>query len=70
MSIFAPRLRASTIRRSELAQVGPVFVLVFAGGFSVLGRPAQARFACGQLGAFLQQVDISRLIDHDIPFIP
>src|SRR6202011_5516393 len=40
MSIFAPRLRASTIRRWELAPVGPVSVPVLRRDFRSLARPA------------------------------
>src|SRR5437588_5786256 len=40
MSIFAPRLRASTTRRSELAWVGPVFVPVSRRDFLFSARPA------------------------------
>src|SRR5947199_10685483 len=39
MSIFAPRLRASTIRRSELARVGPVSVPVWRRDFLFSARP-------------------------------
>src|SRR5438067_1159702 len=71
MSIFAPRLRTSTIRRSELAKVGPVSVPVLRRDFRFLARPATE--LCPGLGrlaarpavaALLAARFASRLIQH------